>query len=74
MFVLGLTGPDDEIFDDIGERVSAMRHPGEDDMAFYERRYQERVMLHFNSVVRKGVADRLCSTNSSCPGINVGRI
>ena len=44
---LGLTGPDDEIFDDIGERVSAMRHPGEDDMAFYERRYQERVMLLF---------------------------
>lgn len=38
----GLTGPDDEIFDDIGERVSSRRRPGEDDMAFYERRYQER--------------------------------
>ena len=44
-FFAGLTGPDDEIFDDIGERVSAMRRPGEDEMAFYERRYQERVRL-----------------------------
>ncbi|WAR03460.1 F221A-like protein [Mya arenaria] len=38
----GLTGPDDEIFDDQAERVSAMRRPGEDDMAYYERRHQER--------------------------------
>lgn len=37
-----LTGPDDEVFDDIGERVSSRRRPGEDDMAFFERRYQER--------------------------------
>lgn len=40
---LGLTNPDDEMFDDITERVSQMRRPGEDDMAYYERRYQERV-------------------------------
>ena len=45
IIVTGLSGPDDEIFDDIGERVSAMRRPGEDEMAFYERRYQERVSV-----------------------------
>lgn len=38
----GLTNPDDEMFDDITERVSQMRRPGEDDMSYYERRYQER--------------------------------
>lgn len=31
------------MFDDITERVSQMRRPGEEDMAYYERRYQERV-------------------------------
>ena len=40
----GLTGPDDDVFVDQAERVSAMRHPGEDDLAFFERRYQERVL------------------------------
>ncbi|XP_045175379.1 protein FAM221A-like isoform X1 [Mercenaria mercenaria] len=40
----GLTGPEDEIFDDIGERVSSRRRPGEDEMAYFERRYQERQM------------------------------
>ena len=39
----GLTGPDDQIFDDIEERVSARRQPGESDMDYFERRYQERV-------------------------------
>ncbi|KAJ8298811.1 hypothetical protein KUTeg_022871, partial [Tegillarca granosa] len=39
----GIQGPDDEIFDDITERVSQMKRPGEDDMAYYERRYQERL-------------------------------
>jgi len=38
-----LTGPEDEVFDDIGERVSSRRRPGEDEMAYFERRYQERV-------------------------------
>lgn len=41
----GIKGPDDEIFDDITERVSQMRRPGEDEMAFYERRYKERVRV-----------------------------
>lgn len=40
----GLTGPEDEVFDDIGERVSSRRRPGEDDLAYFERRYQERQM------------------------------
>lgn len=39
-----LTGPEDEIFDDIAERVSSKRHPGEDDMAYFERRYHEKQM------------------------------
>lgn len=30
------------MFDDIGERVSSRRRPGEDDLAYFERRYQER--------------------------------
>lgn len=38
-----VTGPEDEIFDDISERVSSRRRDGEDDMAYFERRYQERV-------------------------------
>ncbi|KAK7500473.1 hypothetical protein BaRGS_00008380 [Batillaria attramentaria] len=38
-----LTGPDDEVFDDMAERVSAMRRPGESDMDYFERRYQERL-------------------------------
>lgn len=42
-FSTGLTNPDDEMFDDITERVSQMRRPGEEDMAYYERRYNERV-------------------------------
>ncbi|KAK6190988.1 hypothetical protein SNE40_002740 [Patella caerulea] len=33
----------DAIFDDITERVSAMRRPGEEDMDYFERRYQERL-------------------------------
>ncbi len=28
---------------DLAERMSAMKRPGESDMDFYERRYQERV-------------------------------
>ncbi|KAL8603803.1 hypothetical protein ACOMHN_058538 [Nucella lapillus] len=39
----GLTGPDDHVFDDITERVSAMRRPGETDMDYFERRYQEKL-------------------------------
>jgi len=42
----GLTGPDDVMFDDQCERVSSTRRAGEDDMAYYERRYQERVLDH----------------------------
>ncbi|XP_069133580.1 protein FAM221A-like isoform X1 [Argopecten irradians] len=38
----GLTGPEDEVFDDITERVSQMRRPGEEDLEYYERRHQER--------------------------------
>ncbi|XP_064603267.1 protein FAM221A-like [Liolophura sinensis] len=34
--------PDDEVFDDLTERVSGMRRPGETDMDYFERRYQER--------------------------------
>ncbi|KAL5007735.1 hypothetical protein ScPMuIL_016541 [Solemya velum] len=37
-----ISGPEDEIFDDIAERVSAMRRPGEADMDYFQRRYQER--------------------------------
>ena len=31
---------------DLAERMSAMKRPGESDMDFYERRYQERVSFH----------------------------
>ncbi|XP_041366473.1 protein FAM221A-like [Gigantopelta aegis] len=39
----GITGPNAEVFEDITERVSTMKRPGETDMDFYERRYQERL-------------------------------
>ena len=48
--VSGLSGPDDHIFDDIEERVSARRRPGETDMDYFERRYQERVRRLAGSV------------------------
>ena len=35
--------PQDVIDADLAERMSAMKRPGESDMDFYERRYQERV-------------------------------
>lgn len=38
-------GPDDALFDDIEERVSAVKKPGESDMDYFERRYQERLKL-----------------------------
>lgn len=38
----GISGPDDEIFSDITERISQMKRPGESDMDYYERRYQEK--------------------------------
>ena len=31
--------------DDLAERMSAMRRPGEAELDYYERRYQERVSL-----------------------------
>ncbi|XP_076471463.1 protein FAM221A-like [Babylonia areolata] len=39
------SGMDQEIFDDMEERVSARRRPGESDMDYFERRYQERLKL-----------------------------
>ena len=33
----------DKIEEDMAERMSQMRKPGESEMDFYERRYQERV-------------------------------
>lgn len=44
-----LMNPDDQVFDDMEERVSAMRRPGESDMDYFERRYQERVGFHLIS-------------------------
>ena len=40
----------DRLDEDMAERMSAMKASGEDDMAFFERRYQERVT--FFNVVR----------------------
>ncbi|KAK0068340.1 protein FAM221A [Biomphalaria pfeifferi] len=40
-----VTGPEDPVFDDIEERISAVKKPGESDMDFFERRYQERRKL-----------------------------
>lgn len=39
--VLGRPPPD--VDEDLAERMSAMRRPGESDMDYFERRYQERV-------------------------------
>ena len=36
-------GKSEDIDADLAERMSAMKRPGESDMDFYERRYQERV-------------------------------
>ena len=40
------TGPGyDRLDEDMAERLSAMRRPGESELDYYERRYQERVSL-----------------------------
>ncbi|XP_071099359.1 protein FAM221A-like [Haliotis cracherodii] len=54
----GIKGADDEVFDDITERVSAMRRPGEDDMDYFERRYQERLKAE-KAAKRKEVGPNL---------------
>lgn len=45
--VLGQT-TDPEVDEDLAERMSAMRRPGETDMDYFERRYQERVCTVIN--------------------------
>lgn len=66
------------MFDDITERVSQMRRPGEEDMAYYERRYQERVSpsrvdcyergnleyLHVRCVVNLSLTTEICFAGS----------
>ena len=45
-----VTAGNERIFDDIEERVSAVKKPGESDMDFFERRFQERVsFLYYGS-------------------------
>jgi hypothetical protein len=41
--ILGRPQPDLDVDEDLAERMSAMRRPGESDMDYFERRYQERV-------------------------------
>ena len=38
----GRPQPDLDVDEDLAERMSAMRRPGESDMDYFERRYQER--------------------------------
>lgn len=38
-----LGNPQPDVDEDLAERMSAMRCPGESDMDYFERRYQERV-------------------------------
>lgn len=38
-----LGNPQPDVDEDLAERMSAMRRPGESDMDYFERRYQERV-------------------------------
>ena len=40
--------PQDVVDADLAERMSAMKRPGESDMDFYERRYQERVSFNIS--------------------------
>ena len=40
--------PKDIIDADLAERMSAMKRPGESDMDFFERRYQERVSYNLS--------------------------
>ena len=40
--------PQDVIDADLAERMSAMKRPGESDMDFFERRYQERVSYNLS--------------------------
>lgn len=40
---MNLSGPEDKMFDDIEERISATKKEGESDMDYFERRFQERV-------------------------------
>ena len=40
-----ITGPEDKVFSDMEERISATKKEGESDMDYFERRYQERVRI-----------------------------
>ncbi|XP_059177891.1 protein FAM221A-like [Physella acuta] len=51
-----LTGPEDPVFQDIEERISSVKKPGESDMDFFERRYQERLKLEA-AAKRKPIAN-----------------
>ncbi|BFZ04151.1 hypothetical protein BsWGS_07190 [Bradybaena similaris] len=42
---VNLSGPEDKMFDDIEERISATKKEGESDMDYFERRFQERLKL-----------------------------
>ena len=50
------TGDHDRLDEDMAERMSAMRRPGESELDYYERRYQERLKAGHTS--KRGVTNR----------------
>ncbi|GFO35059.1 protein fam221a-like [Plakobranchus ocellatus] len=63
-----ITGPEDKVFDDIEERISATRREGESDMDYYERRYQERLKLEA-AAKRKAIPNPYNPGSTSKTGI-----
>lgn len=52
--------------EDLAERMSAMRRPGETDMDYFERRYQERVRICL-FVPMKNVDSLYMNAKNQCP-------
>ncbi|KAH9489227.1 hypothetical protein Btru_058829 [Bulinus truncatus] len=66
-----LSGPEDPVFDDIEERISAVKKPGESDMDYFERRYQERRKLEENAK-KRGISRP--DNHKSCSKVGVRKI
>lgn len=52
--------------EDLAERMSAIRRPGETDMDYFERRYQERVRICL-FVPKKNVDSFYMNAKNQCP-------
>ncbi|KAK3791504.1 hypothetical protein RRG08_061518 [Elysia crispata] len=63
-----ITGPEDKVFSDMEERISATKKEGESDMDYFERRYQERLKLEA-AAKRKAIPNPYSPGSTSKTGV-----